>query len=579
MTKEVSSSFPDVDKKTFIDILRWRAEVTPDSPAHIFLKDGETDEDGQTYAELDRRARALAATLQTRGGKGERVLILLQPGQQFITAYFACLYAGHIAIPLYPHLRKKKDNILTRILNVAKDARPVAILSNSIIEGSSATLFAEEEETANIPWVNLDHIDEKESDKWVNPEASENDVAFLQYTSGSTNLPKGVMVTHGNLVHNTRAISMKYNAHSDQIGLVWLPPYHDMGLIGGILTPVYAGFCMYLMPPPYFLQRPLRWLQAISRYKVNISGGPNFAYEYCVKRVRPEQRAELQLAQWETAFCGAEPINPDTFRRFADYFKPCGFDYKSFIPSYGLAESTLLVTSVEKEEAPVTAFFSKEGLEKSRVVPAEPGAESRELVGCGDEGYGLKVRIVNPATTDMAQEDEIGEVWVSGGSVAKGYWGKPELTDETFHATIANTGEGPFMRTGDLGFQKDGQLYITGRIKELIIIDGSNHYPQDIEWSVEKAHEAIRPHGVSAFSVDVAGKEQLVLVAELEPRVLRDMDDAIGREIRRAMKSAVSADHDLSVYDIAFVGRLPRTTSGKIKHNQCKMDYLAMKEA
>lgn len=577
MTLEIHNSFPDEDKKTFVDILRWRAETMPEKVAHIFLKDGESDEDGQTYGELDQNARALAATLQQKGGKGDRVLILLQPGQQFITAYFGCLYAGQIAIPLYPHLRKKKDNILSRILNVAKDSKPVAILSNSVIEANSIDLFAEEEDTKDIPWVNMDFLKAADADKWVDPKNSADEVAFLQYTSGSTNLPKGVMVTHGNLVHNTRAISDKFGIHAGQKGLVWLPPYHDMGLIGGILTPVYAGFQMYLMPPPYFLQRPYRWLDAISRYQINVSGGPNFAYEYCVKRVRKDQLQNLQLSQWQTAFCGAEPINPETFRRFDDYFRECGFQYKSFIPCYGLAESTLLVTSVNKDEMPGTAFFAKQGLEKSRVIPSTAGDDSRELVGCGGEGLGLKVRIVNPDTNEEVGADEIGEIWVFGGSVAKGYWGKPDLSKETFEAIIQNTGEGPFMRTGDLGFMRDGQLYITGRIKELIIIDGSNHYPQDIEWSVENAHEAIRPHGVSAFSVEEGGREQLVLVAELEPRAMRDMTDELGREIRRAMKSAVSADHDLSVFDIAFVSRLPRTTSGKIKHNQCKMDYLAMK--
>jgi acyl-CoA synthetase (AMP-forming)/AMP-acid ligase II len=531
-----------------------------------------------TYAELDRKARAIAARLQSLGGKGERVMILLQPGLQFISAYFGCLYAGHVAIPLYPHLRKKKDNILTRIMNVAKDARPVAVISNTVIESASSQFFQEVEETRSTPWVNLDQLSLAEAENWKDLHLDPDEIAFLQYTSGSTNVPKGVMVSHGNLVHNTQAIYKKFNANYNSRGVVWLPPYHDMGLIGGILEPIYGGFLVYLMPPPYFLQRPLRWLEAISRLKTDISGGPNFAYEYCVKKVRPEQRDQLDLSHWKTAFSGAEPINPDTLRRFADYFAPCGFHYDNYQPCYGLAEGTLLVTSVEQTDDPVTAFFNKEGLEKNQIIPTSEMESSRELVGCGDVGFEMGVRIVNPDTLELCKPNEIGEVWASGGSIAKGYWAKPEQSEETFNAHIKDTGEGPFMRTGDLGFMRDGQLYITGRIKELIIIDGSNHYPQDIEWTVEKCHEAVRPHGVSAFPVEVDGSEKLVLMTEIEPRILRDMTDELRREIRRAIKSGVSAEHDLSVHEIVFVNRLPRTTSGKIRHHQCKKEFLAMLE-
>jgi acyl-CoA synthetase (AMP-forming)/AMP-acid ligase II len=575
---EVKHVIPGPDKKTLVDILKWRASETPDRPAHIFLVDGEKTEEVHTYAELDRKARAIAARLQSLGGKGERVMILLQPGLQFISAYFGCLYAGHVAIPLYPHLRKKKDNILTRIMNVAKDARPVAVISNTVIESASSQFFQEVEETRSTPWVNLDQLSLAEAENWKDLHLDPDEIAFLQYTSGSTNVPKGVMVSHGNLVHNTQAIYKKFNANYNSRGVVWLPPYHDMGLIGGILEPIYGGFLVYLMPPPYFLQRPLRWLEAISRLKTDISGGPNFAYEYCVKKVRPEQRDQLDLSHWKTAFSGAEPINPDTLRRFADYFAPCGFHYDNYQPCYGLAEGTLLVTSVEQTDDPVTAFFNKEGLEKNQIIPTSEMESSRELVGCGDVGFEMGVRIVNPDTLELCKPNEIGEVWASGGSIAKGYWAKPEQSEETFNAHIKDTGEGPFMRTGDLGFMRDGQLYITGRIKELIIIDGSNHYPQDIEWTVEKCHEAVRPHGVSAFPVEVDGSEKLVLMTEIEPRILRDMTDELRREIRRAIKSGVSAEHDLSVHEIVFVNRLPRTTSGKIRHHQCKKEFLAMLE-
>ncbi len=561
---------------TIVDIARWRANNQGDHEAYTFLVDGEDEKVFLNYQQFDRRARQVAAHLQQLGKKGDRIMILLPPGMSFINAFYGCLYAGMTAIPLYPHLRKKKDKIFNRILNVAKDAQPIALLSNETITASSSQHFEEVEEIKNIPWIAEEQI-VLPPESWSNPGLSPDDLAFLQYTSGSTSLPKGVMVSHGNLLHNLGVIQKGFDVRKSDITLNWLPPYHDMGLIGGILSPMYCGIHGILMPPVYFLQRPLRWLKAIAKFKATISGGPNFSYDFCIKKIKPEQRDALDLSCWEVAFCGAEPINPETLKKFAEYFAASSFRYQSFFPSYGLAETTLMITAAERTRGPVIRPFDKSQLERHSAVLADEGnPKSRNLISVGQVGDGLEVIIVNPETLEKCKDGEIGEIWEKGDSVARGYWGKPEQSEAAFNAYTIDTKEGPFMRTGDLGFFLDEEVYITGRIKELIIIDGSNYYPQDIEWSVENAHDAIRPHGASAFSVALDGRERLIIMVELDPRFARDMDEAQERQVRRAIKSIVSAEHDLSVHDIAFVSRLPKTTSGKIQHHQCEKDYLEL---
>lgn len=557
-----------------MEVLQKQAADHSGHIAFRFLVDGEDQEETITYGQLDRRARSIAVRLRSICRKGDRVMLLLPPGLDFIAAYFGSLYAGCVAIPLYPHLRPKRDKILTRIFNVAKDATPAAILSNETIENVSAPLFLETEHARDIPWFDINRIPDHLSEQWTDPGLTPGDPAFFQYTSGSTSQPKGVVVSHGNLMHNALTIAHVFDCHTDDRAVTWLPPYHDMGLIGGILVPVFARVETVIIPPTYFLQRPMRWLKAISHYRATHSGGPNFAYDYAVKKIKPEQLAELDLSRWRVAFCGAEPINVNTLRKFEEYFAPCGFRYSAFQPCYGLAESTLMVTSIKVEETPVVKWFDKDALERHEIRPGSDPVRGRAFVGCGSTVDDMIVRIVNPETRLAANPGEIGEIWVSGSSVAQAYWSNPEATREIFQARIAGSNEGPFMRTGDLGFLFEGQLYITGRIKSLIIIDGSNHYPQDIEWTAEQSHPGIRPHGVAAFSIQTDAGEKLVIMAELDPRVLRDLNDEEARKIKRAILSAISAEHDLSVHDIVFVSSLPRTTSGKIAHHQCQAEYL-----
>lgn len=573
----MSAFFPPAPElKTFAAVLQWHGVHHANQTIFRFLTDGEQQEDAVTYGALDARAKGVAARLAAHCAPGDRVLLLLTPGIDFIAAYFGCLYAGCVAIPTYPHLRPKKDSILTRILNVAKDASPKAILSNDIVQKASAPFFNEAEHTRDIPWIDIATVPPLYDAGWTGPATAPEDLAFLQYTSGSTNMPKGVMVSHGNLLHNAFTIATLFGLSAADKGVIWLPPYHDMGLIGGILVPVFTGMETILMAPAYFLQRPARWLQAVSRYGATVTGAPNFAYDFAVRKTKTELIPALKLSSLSVAFSGAEPIHADTMRRFADTFAPSGFRYDAFLPCYGLAEGTLMVTSEQRAKAPVVRHFDKHALEQHRVAEHPSG---RPFVGCGAPTDDTTVRIVHPETLHEVGPGQIGEVWVGGSSVAMGYWGRPDATAETFHARIAGSGEGPFMRTGDLGFVLDGQLFITGRIKSLIIIDGSNHYPQDIEWTAAHSHPDIQPHGAAAFSVEIDGREQLVITAELDARTLRDLTDEQARAIRRAIIGAVSAEHTLSVHDVTFTSRIPKTTSGKIKHHECQAEYRASRQS
>jgi acyl-CoA synthetase (AMP-forming)/AMP-acid ligase II len=400
------------------------------------------------------------------------------------------------------------------------------------------------------------------------------DLALLQYTSGSTGAPKGVMVSHSNLLANLAGMHDRFGYHAETRAVTWLPPYHDMGLIGGILQPLYSGAPMTLLSPISFLQRPLRWLRAMSRFQATATGAPNFAYDLCVQKIKFEQRESLDLRRWEAAVNGAEPIRPDTLERFVEAFGPCGFRREAFLACYGLAEATLMVTGVSKSQSPVFARVDRTALERHKVRPASPGdVKARLLVGCGHSLPDQSVLIVNPSSLTRRGRAEIGEIWVAGPSVAQGYWGRPKETAETFQAHLADTGEGPYLRTGDLGFIEDGELFVTGRLKEVIIIRGRNHYPHDIERTVEGSHGALRPGGGAALGVELSGEERLVIVQELEYR----SGSVERREVIGAIRQAVAENHDLEVYDVVLVepGSIPKTSSAKVQRLACRAAYLS----
>jgi len=558
---------------SLVDILQWRSINEPNRLAYRFLSDGEQDEKLLSYSELDRRARSIGALLQLSVKPGDRVLLLFQPGLDFIAAYFGCLYAKVLAVPAYPPHPARLEISLPLIRRISTDADAAAVLLNSSLYHAITKQNSTREEFAGMKLLVTD--DNKlfvNADQWRQPDIHANDVAFLQYSSGSTTIPKGVMVTHKNLMHNLGLIENCFEVSKEDHGVIWLPPYHDMGLIGGMLQPIYSGASFTLLPHLMFLQRPLRWLQVISRFKATISGGPNFAYHLCIKKIRPEQREQLDLSRWRVAFNGAEPIYHQTLDQFADYFASCGFRKEAFAPCYGLAESTLFVVGGIKNGTPLTNNFLIDGIRQNLVIDSHgENASTQTMVSCGHVNAEQKIEIVNTETHEPCSPGEIGEIWINGNSVANGYWNKPAETELNFNAKLSTNNEQKFLRTGDLGFLHEDELYVTGRLKNIIISEGKNHYSHDIERTVEESHTAIRSLGCAAFSIPHDGHEDVIIVIECEHK-LHGKEEEIGKAVREA----VSLNHGLKVNAIKLTkpGSIPRTTSGKIKHFLCKQYYL-----
>jgi 8-amino-7-oxononanoate synthase len=562
---------------TIVDLLRQRAGYRPHDRAFTFLVDGEQEELNITYAELDRKARGVGAWLAASGMQGKRVLLLYPSGLDFIAAFMGCLYGGAIAVPAYP---PRKNRSVERIETIAADARASVALTTRDVLDRFDSLRATAPSLDSLLWKVDSELEDHWSDQWERPDIDGDTLAFLQYTSGSTGTPKGVMLSHGNLLHNSLRIMQAFEITRSQSGVFWLPSFHDMGLIGGILVPLYGGKFNVIMSPVAFLQKPLRWLQAISKYKATISGGPNFSYELCVRKTTPEQRAELDLSSWSLAFNGAEPVRPETIDAFCEAFEPCGFRREAFFPCYGLAESTLMVTGGMKFEPPVIRSFDATALENDEAQPGSDASSGmRRLVGSGGELEGQDVVIVDHETFAPLPARRVGEIWVSGPSVAQGYWNRREATQETFAAMLAiSEGDasgrypGPYMRTGDLGFFDDGELFVTGRLKDLIIIRGRNHYPQDLEASVEDTGSLVRAGSVAAFSVEVEGRERVVVVAELErgrrePAEIAAAIDAIRRRL--------ASEHEIALEGVVLVrpNSIPKTSSGKIQRHLCRKQF------
>ncbi len=565
-------------EETLHGILAERARVMGQRRAYTFQgKDGDVT---ITFSDLDRRARAIAQTLQKTIQPGDRVLLLFHAGLDFISAFFGCLYAGALAVPTtYPKPRRP----MPRLTAIARNCDAVAALTDSdTLATIDKTITASE--LPDIDWIGIDSIDGEATDDFVPVEDQK--LAFLQYTSGSTSDPKGVMVSHANLLHNLEMIRQGFGLRSVaeggeiQTGVFWLPAYHDMGLIGGILETLYVGGHSVLMSPAAFLQRPIGWLETMSEHCAAITGAPNFAYELCVDRSTIEQRRALDLSSWKLAFCGAEPIRPRTLRSFAQAFEIAGFKESVFYPCFGLAESTLLAAGGAGPAELTVRYIRRSAMAEHRVefVEAaasddEVGGELQAVVGCGGPLHGHGLAIVDPESRKQLPSDAIGEIWVKGASVACGYWGHEEETRRTFHATL-DDGEGPYMRTGDLGFFTDGHLFVTGRLKDVVIIRGRNHYPQDVERVACQSHEALRPDSGAVFTLDQQedGPDRLVIVHEVD-RHYREADfDEVIRKIRRA----VSDELELDAYSVVLIRQasLPRTTSGKVQRNHCREQLL-----
>jgi acyl-CoA synthetase (AMP-forming)/AMP-acid ligase II len=553
--------------------------------------DGGATEVSLSYAELDRQARAIGTELQRLKAGGERGLLLYPPGLDYIAAFFGCLYAGTIAVPTYPPLMARLDRTLPKLQAIASSAQPTVVLTTPAIRSMVEPICARAPEFQQLRWLTTDTNDIALAEQRCDPAVNGDTLAILQYTSGSTSAPKGVMVSHGNLIYNQRMICRAFRQTEQSIVVGWLPLYHDMGLIGNVLQPLYLGARCILMSPMAFLQQPFRWLQAVSRYKASTSGGPNFAYDLCTRKTTPEQRATLDLSSWIVAFNGAEPVRAETMERFAATFAECGFRPEAFYPCYGLAETTLFVAGGATTAPPVTRAVQGPALAHSHISTASAGcADIRTLVGCGQTWLDQTIAIVDPVSATRCPPDRVGEVWVSGPNVAQGYWKQAAETERAFRAFLADTGEGPFLRTGDLGFLQDGELFITGRLKDLIVTNGQNHYPQDIEQTIEQHVPMVRPGCCAAFSVDIDGVERLVVAAELDqqykPRQRQvagasdsDAEDPAALDIDaliRAIRRVISEQHDLQIHDVVLLkgGSIPKTSSGKIQRYACRAGFL-----
>ncbi|MGW8361252.1 amino acid adenylation domain-containing protein [Streptomyces wedmorensis] len=568
----LSVPFPEVHglrPSSLVDVLRTRAAHEPDRLAHVFLDSHGEEQSRLTYAQLDHRARTVAARLQEEVKTGDRVLILHPPSMDYVSAYFGCLYAGAVAVPCYPpHSRN-----LARLLAVAADAAPAAALTGDRMPAGLRARLLDAPELRNAAWLPTGGPD-SDAGQWADPLVGTESLAFLQYTSGSTAAPKGVMVSHGNLLHNSAQIQSRSHTGEHSCAVSWVPPYHDMGLIGGILQPVVAGFPGVLMAPGTFVLDPVQWLRAISAYGATVSPTPPFALDLCVERVDPAAHEPLDLSTLETVIIGAEPVRAATLDRFARRFEPWGLRREALRPSYGLAEGTVMVSGGRHLTRSTVLTVDVPALEAHRVVPgatdAAPG-RNRDIVGCGSAVDGQRVLVVDPATATVCGPERVGEIWVKGPNVTLGYWGRPDESAAAFEAELA-TGEGPFLRTGDLGFLRDGELFVTGRAKDLIIVRGRNLYPQDIERLAERSHPALQPNSSAAVAVDDGEAEQLVLIAE----VRRGAEPPPAAEAARVLGRAIAAEFDIRLSGLVLVraGTVPKTSSGKIQRRAARQALL-----
>ncbi|MFO7903978.1 MAG: aminotransferase class I/II-fold pyridoxal phosphate-dependent enzyme [Pirellulaceae bacterium] len=553
-----------------VDVLDFWAAERPEQVAFYF-SDGEGNDERITYAQLQRASRGIAVSLMERGLTGQQALLLFPPGLAFVKAFYGCLCAGAVAVPAFTPRRNRN---VKRLQAISDDAEAKVALTTADVRDRAVRTLDETPTLKQLEWLAVDEVSEEQASQWHSPGFEADQLALLQYTSGSTGTPKGVMLSHANIMYNVMAIVYSFELTQQGVGITWLPTYHDMGLIGGVLNPLYFGRPNVLMSPMTFLQKPVRWLRAMTRYRATISGGPNFAYDLCSQRISDEEMEGLDLSAWQVAFNGAEPIRAASLTNFCNRFEKVGFRREAFFPCYGMAETTLIVTGAEMTKAPTLGRFDREALDEHRVIPVPAGHRNeRTLVGCGRVLPGEELAIVEPETCVRLPAYQVGEIWVRSPSVGMGYWNNAEATENTFHARLANgddTGN-TYLRTGDLGFVGDGELFVTGRLKDLIIVRGVNRYPQDIEETVEQADHRLQAGAVGAFAVEMNGQERLIIVAETERRRRKDWSDVIER-IRRA----VTSEHELPPDGIVLVrfGSIPKTSSGKIQRSACRSDFV-----
>lgn len=545
-------STPPSKITNLVELLRWRGEVSPGDRGFRFLENGEGEGIFLSFAELDERARAIGARLQEVIAPGDRVLLLFPPSLEYVEAFFGCLYAQAIAVPAYPPNPARLQRTLPRLQKIVADAEATVALTTAMIADLAAVLGTQAPELGSLKWIATDKVDTALASKWRQARIESQEIAFLQYTSGSTGTPKGVILDHQTLIRNMELIQEAFGSTSDDVGVNWLPLYHDMGLIGAVIQPVYCGCESVLMSPLDFLKRPRRWVEALSRFKGTLSTAPNFAYDLTVRKTPAEIRDGLDLSHWRVACNGAEPVRYTTMEAFSEYFGPAGFPKEAFMPAYGLAEVGLIVSAGRKKTY--------------RTFEQEDG---REQISCGAPLGDFDVKVVSREGREVLPEGEVGELWLRNGSVARGYWRKEEVNEEVFQAALPD-GTGPYLKTGDLGCFREGEVVITGRLKDLIVIRGTNHYPQDIEATVESVDDALRRGCGAAFSIEDHGEEALVIVQEVDEEAIKDGADLIAR-----IQTALLGGHDLAVKDVVLIKArtIEKTSSGKIQRFAARQAY------
>ncbi|WP_051609626.1 AMP-binding protein [Terasakiella pusilla] len=552
-----------------VRVLAQHAKEKTQEIAFIFLRDGERDAVTITYAELDKRAKIIASSILTKMPEAKRALLMHPPGVEFVAALCGCFYAGVAAVPCYPPTLKMNSRANDRLLRMAEDAQA----SLGLMDTTNAAKVTAYLTNAPIRLMETNVLTEETTSQWPVVDASE--TALIQYTSGSTGVPKGVVISHANLMANLSSIQQAFDLTAQSRVVSWLPPYHDMGLIGGILSALYSGYVLIMMEPKHFLQKPIRWLWAIERYKADTSGAPSFAYDLCVEKTTSQEIEALNLSSWKLAFCGAETVRANSLRDFSTTFAPANFSKTALFATYGLAEITLMATAPGKGQGTHVVSFDPALLEQGYGVPARDPSSGRDLTSCGAAGEGTSLCIIDPQRNVRCEEGQIGEIWLAGPSVAQGYWGQEKSSQDVFQIPLEGSKE-KWLRTGDLGFLWKGELFVSGRQKDLLIIRGKNFFPPDLEEVVSTCHPALALNGCAAFAVDTGEEERFILAAEVRREARRTVDVA---RVTQAIRSTLSEMFDISAHDIVFLRphALPRTTSGKISRTKCREDYLHQK--
>lgn len=566
--------------ETIMDILRLRAGTQRDEPVFAFLGNGDEETGRLSFHALDFRARAIARHLHGLARPNDRILLLYSPSLDFIEAFFGCLYAGMAPVPIKPPRRTQS---LDKVAGIASDCGAAGALTDSSLFPELQGRFAEFASLREMPLACTDAIQGEQASAlaadWKRPDVGKETLAFLQYTSGSTGFPKGVCVSHGNLLYNAEMTNAGFGHDANTIMAGWLPLFHDMGLVGGVMQPVYNGFLSALMPPASFLQKPMRWLKAISKYRATTSGGPNFGFELCVQKFRHEQLEGVDLSSWKVAFNGAEPVSAKTIRDFTRTFAPFGFRASMHQPCYGMAEATLIISGGDIDLDPKIRMFEAASLEQGLAVPnaSESGeipGKFRELVGCGSTMLDQEIRIVDPESLAECRDLQIGEIWIRGENVSAGYWNKTELNQSVFQARIRGGDDRRYLRTGDLGFLMGKELFVSGRLKDLVIIKGRNLFPQDLEAAIESSHPAFQAGGCAAFSIDSEFGEKLVAVQEIRREYRKTVSFP---ELFAAAREAIAREFDVQLADLVQIPQatLPKTSSGKTMRRRCREMYLS----